>query len=433
MSVQDEFVRWLEDAGRMPRRAFLRSGASLVALGATAPAFLAHTVFAETRGRRRKAFAADERILVVIQLAGGNDGLNTVIPVDHDVYQRVRPRLAIRRADALRLDDDFCLHGDADGLKELYDAGALAIVHGVGYPNPNRSHFKSTDIWQSAAPNLRQTDGWLGRYFDNTCRGEPECDPARAIALTSETPLALRGERFLPLAFERPENLAWQSAVRGYRVGQVISELNQPLPNDPPQPQSALEYLRHVALQARINAQDIREAAGTRHSPVDFPRTDLGRSLETVSRLIGGGLRTRVYYVSLTGFDTHARQAADHARLLVQLGEALMAFFRALKAQGDLERVLVMTFSEFGRRVAENASAGTDHGTAAPMFLAGAQVRGGLHGTAPDLDNLDASGDLRFTTDFRSVYAAVLKDWLGSQPERTLGDEIKPMELIARR
>ncbi|HRX86652.1 MAG TPA: DUF1501 domain-containing protein [Phycisphaerae bacterium] len=416
------------------RREFLRQGASLVALAGTVPAFLAQTVQAAGRHSGARALRDGEKILVVLQLAGGNDGLNTVVPVTNDAYYRARPQLALPGRQTLKLDGDFALNGAAVDLKALYDTEHLAFVHAVGYPNPNRSHFKSMDIWHTASPEGRMHDGWLGRYFDNACGGE-DCDSTAGIALAEESPLAMRGERFLPLAFERPESLTWHAAARPAPTGRAVTALNQPRPLDPPQPETNLEYLRRVALEARLSAEKIQWATrddGARGGGRNTRGGALGRDLRTVARLIAAGMQTRVYYVSLGGFDTHANQLNRQSGLLRDLGTALMDFFNTLKAQGDLERVLVLSFSEFGRRVAENGSRGTDHGSGSVAFLAGAAVKGGLHGTPGDLDNLDR-GDVRYTTDFRSLYATVLDGWLGVRSAQILGGEFPKLDVIARR
>jgi uncharacterized protein (DUF1501 family) len=413
--------------GGHSRRTFIKSAAAFVALTPTVPAFLAQTVQAATRAGERK-FKAGERIFVVLQLAGGNDGLNTVAPVTNDAYHRARPKLGLKAEETLRLNDDFGLHAQATGLKRLYDEGCLGIVQGVGYPNPNRSHFRSMDIWQTASPDGSRHEGWLGRYFDNTCKGTDGCVPEAAVALMEEAPLALRGERFMPLAFERPDRLGWMAASGMPAIGQVVGRLNQPRPSDRPQSQAPLQFLRRLGLNARTSAERIQAAA---RSPAgaEFPKSEPGRSLETVAQLIGAGLPTRVYYVSQSGYDTHAGQRDRHGRLMRDLGEGLRAFLTAMKAQGNLERVVVLGFSEFGRRLAENGSAGTDHGAANVLFLAGGPVKPGLHGTPMDLTALD-DGDPRFTTDFRAVYATLLSRWLGVSSEPLLGRDFAPLPLL---
>ncbi len=411
------------------RRDFLIKGASFVALGATVPMFLQNTVLAANKNRRGKRIKDSDRILVVLQLAGGNDGLNTIIPVTNDAYYAARPKLAIKPANTLALNSDFALPGQAVGLKRLFDDGYLSVIHGVGYPNPNRSHFKSTDIWSTASPSGKQHDGWLGRYFDNSCRGEDPPDSTTGIALMKESPLAMQGDRFMPLAFEKPESLNWTAAVRASSTGKVVTALNKPKRSDSKDVETSHEFLRRVALEARLSAEQIQAATHGRKDNSRFPNSEIGRSLQTVYRLIGADLDTRVYYLSHGGYDTHARQENKHANLMRDLGEGLNSFVQSLKARGDLDRVTVMVFSEFGRRVAENASAGTDHGAAAPMFVLGGKVNGGIHGTMPDMTNLD-KGDLRFTTDFRNVYTTMLEEWLKVDPTKILGKLFPKLDLI---
>lgn len=414
------------------RREFVNGGLGLVGLGFAAPYFLTRTARAlqekEDIGSPR---ARDGRVLVVLQLAGGNDGLNTVIPLRDDLYYKLRPQIAIASEKALGLGDDFGLHPSATGLKKLYDDGLLSIVLGVGYPNPNRSHFVSTDIWETADPGQRAYTGWLGRYFDSCCG---ERDPKLAMALTEESPLALRGRDFSPVCFESPEQLQWRPHRSSPGAERVFEALNPPPSSGSGEgkPLSALDYLRKVSLDARQSAQKIREAAGTSR-PMGKSRGKQKLSLEEqlgmVVRMILAELPTKVYFVSLGGFDTHSNQTGRHQALMKQLGDALGSFATSLKEHKIEDRVLLMTFSEFGRRVAQNASGGTDHGTASPLFLVGASVKAGLQGKQPGLQDLD-SGDLRFTTDFRSVYAGVIEDWLAADPAPVLGTEISKLSLL---
>ncbi len=429
------------------RRAFLHRGLTLAGTAATVPTFLNRSALAiapQAGGRRKASGEKDAHVLVVIQLAGGNDGLNTVIPVRNDHYRQARPRLAIDREEALRLDDDYALHASMTGMKALYDEGMLAIVHGVGYPNPNRSHFKSMDIWHSASPDGREHTGWLGRYFDHQCAGSDPCPPESGIAIMKEMPGALRGESFMPVAFDRPETLSWTGEKQGKRrnrrrgnkdqqraeaLKRAFDELNAP---DQPEEETPteLEYLQRSAMNARITADEIRRHAAGK-APVAYPNSGLARALNSIGRMIAAEMPTTIYYANHTGFDTHTGQNFRHAQLLTQFSDALSAFMKDLKATGHLDRVTVMTFSEFGRRVKENASGGTDHGEAAPMFVAGSKIRAGFHGTPPSLepDKLNR-GDLAWTTDFRSVYAAMLDDWLGENPQRILGRGVRPLKLF---
>ena len=415
------------------RRDFLVGGLKLLSAAATLPVFLGHTVRvlgAEPPTSQRHK-TDSQRILVVVQLAGGNDGLNTVVPYEYDQYYQFRPQIAIPKKDVLRLDQGVGLHPAATGLKALYDAGHLAILQGIGYPNADRSHFVATDIWESADPERHKHDGWLGRYFDACCNGkEPAPEPIQGIALTQEAPLALQGEKFMPVAFSNPDALTWRAGQRDAQAAAVFGKLNNRGTDVPTTRPGEAQFLERAALDALVGADEIRQAAtstlrgkrGGRGGP-------LAQQLGMVARMIKADLPTRVYYLSISGFDTHTGQLGRQQQLLKQLGDALEDFMATLAEDKLLERVLVMTFSEFGRRVQENASGGTDHGEAAPMFLIGAKLRPGLHGKHPDLANLHR-GDLAFECDFRRVYAAVLQHWLGMQPDKVLGAGFGPVDVI---
>jgi uncharacterized protein (DUF1501 family) len=432
------------------RREFLHRGLTLLSATATVPAFLDRTAWALGDPRDAPLVGSrpgvdGERVLIVVQLAGGNDGLNTVVPYEDDRYYQARPRLAIAKREALRLTDELGLHPQAGGLKRLYDEGWLAIVQGVGYPNPDRSHFVSTDIWSTGDPTGRNHHGWLGRYFDCTCAGSERPSPRKAIALTTEAPLALQGRRFAPVSFGRPEELTWRGPSLGGEGPAAFEALNAGGTGGPTggaaNAESALAYLQRTAMDARASAAEIQRAAGAssgRRGGLARPgggrragRGALGEQLEMVRRMIRAGLDTRVYYVSLGGFDTHAQQAGRHSQLMRELGDGLLGFAEALEEDGLLDRVLIMTFSEFGRRVAENASQGTDHGAAAPMLVVGSRIHPGLVGRHPSLDpsRLDG-GDLKWGIDFRSVYAGVLKGWLSADARAVLGGRFTPMNIV---
>jgi len=421
------------------RREFLSGSLTLLSTAGTLPVFLAQASRA-LAGPEPQAKPRDDaqRILVVVQLAGGNDGLNTVVPYEMDPYYKLRRTLAIPKDKVLKLEQGVGLHPAATGLKELFDDGKLAIVQGVGYPNPDRSHFTSTDIWQTADPALRMHAGWLGRYFDSCCSGaDPDPEPINGIALTQEAPLALQGERFVPLAFESPEALTWRAAARDRKAAEVFRKLNNMTADAAAAgaeetPDDFAAWLQRAALKAQIGADQIRSAAGSgggRAGRRPDRGGQLGRSLDLVARMIASDLPTRVYYVSMGGFDTHTGQDGRHQRLMQELGDSMKSFLDDLAGKRLLDRVLVMTFSEFGRRVEENASGGTDHGEAAPMFLFGSRLRPGLHGPHPDLTKLHR-GDLAFGCDFRRVYAAVLRDWLDLKPDRVLKGNFQPLKLF---
>jgi uncharacterized protein (DUF1501 family) len=421
------------------RRLFLERGITLVSLAATLPAFLQRSALSlmAPSGLLSVPGALEERILVVIQLGGGNDGLNTVVPYGSDDYRRARPTLGLagpgRGANAaLALDDragsaqGIGLHPSLEAMKELYDEGRVAIVQGVGYPNPNRSHFASMDIWQTARLDGKGT-GWIGRYFDNACNGTPQPDGAIAIGRTA--PLAMQGDVQKPIAFESPEMFRWLGEELHPALNDPYRELTRAGAPDGAAPSSQAAFLMRTALDAQLTSDRIAKAVA-RQPLVPYPNSGLGRQLATIGAMIRDGLATRVYYASLSGFDTHAGQAGPHANLLRQLAEAVRAFQRDLAAQGNDRRVLVLTFSEFGRRVGENGSGGTDHGTAAPCFLIGPMVRPGLLGEHPSLTDLD-EGDLKHTLDFRSLYAGILEDWMGTRAAPVLGGSFRPAKVVA--
>lgn len=434
------------------RREFLRTTVLGSALSWTVPTFLAKTFSslhaAAADAATQVATGRDSTILVVLQLAGGNDGLNTVVPFADDFYHKARPRLALAGKDLLKLDDTLGLHPALKGLKALYDAGHLAVVQGVGYPNPNRSHFRSTEIWQTASDaNRFESTGWLGRYFDNTCSG---CDPAIAVALTSQMPQAFAAKKPKGICFTDPQAYRFVKADSPGADEQDMTEeswrkLNEPelmtaenaggsiamLGGAVHHSGAPLEFIERTALDAQLTSEQIRSMAARGGNRVSYPASRLANSLKLVARLIAGGMPTRIYYVSQGGYDTHTNQAATHERLLGELGDALKAFVDDLKAQGNIERVLLMTFSEFGRRLAENASGGTDHGAAAPLFLVGNRLRAGLLGKAPSLAPNDLfNGDPKFTVDFRSVYAGVLEFWLQTRSAPILGRQFPPLQIV---
>jgi uncharacterized protein (DUF1501 family) len=381
----------------------------------------------------------DGTILVVLQMAGGNDGLNTVIPFADDAYYDARPAIGIPADRVHILDDITGLHPNLTGLKGLFDDGHLAIVQGVGYPNPDRSHFRSTDIWQTAADGDHfETHGWIGKYFDSCCQG---ADPTVGVAIGSEMPLSFAAAYPKGIAFARPEQLHWSGARgSGPEAESLFRELNKPdeihtgatvgaIPGAAAHEESTLQFLQRTALDTQLSADKIDAIAGKFRSQAEYPRNPLGESLSLVARLIAGGLPTRVYYVSQGGYDTHTQQTGTHDRLLEELGNSLAAFAKDLRAQGNFERVVLMTFSEFGRRVAQNASDGTDHGAAAPLFVMGGGVKPGLYGEYPSLTQLDR-GDLAFNVDFRSVYGTVLDRWLNAPSETILGRKFTGLKFV---
>ena len=414
------------------RREFLRTGLLGGSLCWTMPAFLSRTMqslHAEADGALVQGVTGrDGNILVVLQLAGGNDGLNTVIPLGNDEYRKSRPTIGVPEASILKLDPQTGLHPSLSGLASAYQEGHLAVVQGVGYPNPNRSHFRSTEIWATAVDSNKSSNtGWIGRYFDNACSG---CDASVGIAMASQMPQALtasvpkgvlyqggggggkkKNKKSGGAKAEADGSMMMEEDDDAGQAGGSIGMLNGPGNLGK---LSALDFLERTEMDAKVSQQEIAQASSKAKNSVPYPSTRLGQNFAMVSRLIAGGMPTRIYYLSLGGFDTHTQQAGAHERLLKEMGDAVAAFLSDLKAQGNLGRVSLMTFSEFGRRVKENASGGTDHGAAAPMFLAGGGIKSGLLGQMPSLAPRDLfDGDVKYNTDFRSVYATVLEKHLG--------------------
>jgi uncharacterized protein (DUF1501 family) len=403
------------------RRELLRRGALFVALGLTAPSWVARTAAAAAEPTPA---GSRGRVLVVVQLGGGNDGLNTVVPVGDDAYYRVRPTLAIPRAEAVGLVDGLALHPSLAPLKPLFDGRRLALVQGVGYPNPNRSHFRAMDIWQTGAPERYESTGWLGRYLDAQCCGEQPRGPL-ATAIGDGTPRAYWNEHVLVPSIPDLERFQLETDPRE-RAG-ALDAFRMVYDDD----EVAGQYeslIRRVGADALASSEELKRIASSYRSAAQYPATQLARGLQSIAQLVDADLGTRVFYISLGGFDTHAGQKNAHARLLKELAEGLTAFERDLEAHGQADRVLTMTFSEFGRRVAENASGGTDHGAAEPMLLLG-PVKGGLIGDHPSLTDLD-HGDLKHAIDFRSVYASVLEGWLGASAEAVLGQRFESLPIL---
>jgi uncharacterized protein (DUF1501 family) len=432
------------------RRVFLQRGLTLLAAAPTVPAFLDQTVMAianplDSKGTQA-ASGKDGKILVVVQLAGGNDGLNTVVPYADDAYHRARPAIRHDGKSVLKVNDYIGLHPNLASLKGLYDDGRMAIIQGVGYPNPNRSHFRSTDIWTSAQPEKEQAaSGWIGRYFDNTCAG---CDPHVGVAIGGQLPLAMQGEKVRPLSFDRPENYKYNGKDLDHYLALNKAEPEQVASAEPVRPAGAklykpaakkveaateaeqLDFLHRTAMDAQVSSDEVlRLSRAGREAGASYPRSEFGNSLQTVAAMIRGGLPTRVYYVSMGGFDTHAGERGRHDNLMQQVADGIGAFWKDMKQSGCDERVLMMTFSEFGRRVQQNASGGTDHGAAAPMFVFGKGVKAGVVGKHPSLTDLD-QGDLKYNVDFRSVYASILQNWMETPSKPILGQQFPLLPIV---
>lgn len=408
------------------RRKFLKTlagGSAVLSLGARVPGFWTEAAAADQANGKDPN--GKDTVLVVVQLTGGNDGLNTVVPYNNDDYRKARKKLAIPAGDVLKINDQMGLHPSARGLSELLEAGKLGIVQGVGYPEPNRSHFESMDVWHTCQRkgNPRAT-GWLGRFLDGTRESFGVDAPAIHVGHEKQ-PLALAAENVRVPSFATPESFKLQDGGNRQLRDAIKTLANgEKAPADP-----LLGFLQTSTTSALAASERIAEALRDYKTPITYPDSALATRLKTIAQLIDAGLKTRVYYVELDGFDTHSQQPAAHAALLQQLGGAVRAFVEDVAHHGQGDRTMVMCFSEFGRRVAENASEGTDHGAAAPMFLAGSRVRAGLIGDHPSLTDLD-DGDLKFRVDFRQVYATLLDRWLGWSSNTALGGEFKTIDAL---
>ena len=397
------------------RRQFLTRtlhGSSLVALGAVVPQFVARTARAAAPGK--------DNILVVVELTGGNDGINTVIPYADDLYHKARPTLRQTKAQVVRLDDLVGLHSGMQSFRPMWEQGQLAVVQGIGYPNPDRSHFEAMDIWQSADPKRVTTTGWLGRAsveMDNRAGGVPILHVG-----TGKSPLAAAGAPgggVVSVGDQNSFRLELGQGEDGQQKARrkLLEDLSAPA--GPTVDDDLLSFVQRRQVQTLTAVENLRELLEGPNAVRGFG-SGLSQKLQLIAGLIARGFGTRIFYVSLDGFDTHADQGPAHQKLLSELADGVGAFFRDLKETRDDTRVRLMTFSEFGRRVKENGSKGTDHGAASCLFVAGPSVKGAVVGKHPSLTDLDAD-DLKFHTDFRSVYATLLDGWLGCDSKTVLG------------
>jgi uncharacterized protein (DUF1501 family) len=434
------------------RREFLRTSMLGAAVSFSVPVFLQKTFFTldamAADSALQTATGKDNTILVVLQLAGGNDGMNTIIPYGDDEYYKARPVIGIPKSNVIKVTDYIGMNPKLTGLKGLYDEGHLSLLQGVGYPNPNRSHFRSTEIWQTASDsNVSEPYGWLGKYFDSCCKG---ADPTVGVAIGNQVPQAFTAADPTGVSFSNPEQYRWMNGDKSGESAQIYKEMNTPDPTDmraldendggsigdlsgaPPEnrhSESTLAFLQRTALDAQMSSDKVLAIARKYPARVPYPNSQLADSLSLVGRMIAGGLATRVYYVSQGGYDTHVNETPTHTRLMGELNDALVAFAQDLKSQGNFDRVMLMTFSEFGRRVQQNASNGTDHGAAAPMFVMGGGIKPGLFGKYPSLSTLNA-GDLAYNLDFRSVYATILDQWLKAPSKEVLGRQFPLLGIV---
>ncbi|HEX6191236.1 MAG TPA: DUF1501 domain-containing protein [Chitinophagaceae bacterium] len=361
------------------------------------------------------------KVVVILQLSGGNDGLNTVIPVTNDIYYKSRPRLGIKKDKALTLTDDVGLHPALPAFKAMYDDGSLAILNNVGYPNPDRSHFRSMDIWHTASQSTEYwSNGWVGRYLDAQCNG---CDkPTQAIEIDDVLSLALKGNNFKGIAVKDPRRLYGTANEKFFR--DVMKNHKDEAGEQP------VDYLYKTMAETLSSADYIFQQSKLHPTNAEYPKSELGNSLKTIASLIFSEINTKVYYVSLGSFDTHINQDMQQQRLFMEMNDAVNAFVNDMKAQHRFNDVLLFTFSEFGRRVQQNASNGTDHGTANNMFMvSGGLKQKGLINPLPDLGDLN-EGDLKYNIDFKDVYATVLNKWLKADDKLILNNKYNYMNFI---
>jgi uncharacterized protein (DUF1501 family) len=407
------------------RREFLgAAGLSFVSLSGFAPQLFAQAA------QESEAAAKNDRVLVVVELSGGNDGLNTVIPFENDLYYKNRRALGIPKANVHKIADSLGLHPSLEALAELYKEGRLSVVQGVGYPQPDRSHFRSMEIWHTASTNKQApTTGWLGRVVDDVPKQSDDSLPG--LAFTGSLPLACRSDNVvMPVvgeleAFANAE-LPEQKEIALRRKLSTTGTGNGPGKGPGKGP---VQFLRNQSAAVYRTVDKLKGAAEKYKSMVEYPGSPLGGQLKHAAQILAGDLGVRVMYASQDGYDTHSNQPEQHAALLADLAASLAAFDKDLRGLDMADKVAVVVFSEFGRRVDENASNGTDHGAASCLFVAGAKIKGGLYGDYPRIDKLD-EGDLIFNTDFRSVYATLLDKWLGCESKQILGAEFPALNFV---
>ncbi len=364
--------------------------------------------------------AGGSRKLVIIQLGGGNDGLNTIIPFRNDIYYSSRPQIAIPAKDIINIGSDMGFNQALKPMMKLLEKNELSILNNVGYPNPDRSHFRSMDIWQTASDSKEYLEtGWIGRYLDSECKGE--CKPYTAIELDDSLALALKGKNVKGLSFSDINTFS-----RVVSSPSIRRSANTIIDSD----HENVAYLYKTLTETVSSADYLKEKLDLKKNRTDYANTAFSQDLSTVAQLIKSGSETKIYYVSLGGFDTHNRQQGRQGRLLQMYADGITAFCDDLRKDQLLDETLIMTFSEFGRRVNENGSAGTDHGTANQIFLAGGKLnRSGFFNELPDLNDLE-NGDLKFKLDFRSVYSTILKKWLGADDKLILSKEFPLLNLF---
>jgi uncharacterized protein (DUF1501 family) len=394
----------------------------MIAVGLVAPRWLSTIAQADILRIARGGKALSDTVLVVCQFSGGNDGLNTVVPYSDKNYYTLRPTIGIPDGQVLKINDQIGFNPGLTGLAELYQQGKVAVIQNVGYPQPNRSHFKSMEIWQSASPESALQHGWIGRHFDIELAHHP-LNPVVAIGLSTEKPLALDAADASIPCFASLADM--QSLIGDSDAEKMLREIQ-----GTDAAQGSPERAVQNANKSALDAMSVLSTQLKTYTPKKYNNDAFGNGFKQIAQLIATSPATRVVYFSAGGFDTHANQVEQHQRLLKQFGDAVNSFQKEMEAIGKADKVVVLTFSEFGRRAQENASKGTDHGAAAPMFLIGTKVKGGLHGPVPDLARLE-DGDVGHKIDFREVYAATLDQWMGGNSASVLGHQFAPTDVFA--
>ncbi|MEO0794903.1 MAG: DUF1501 domain-containing protein [Verrucomicrobiota bacterium] len=401
------------------RRDFLKGsmgGLGMVAFSGFAPSFLVSTAQAGVA-----APETGRQILVLVQLAGGNDGLNTCIPFQNDEYYRLRPDLAIKEG-RRKLTDELALHPSCEGMERLWKEGDLSIIQNVGYPNPNRSHFRSTEIWETATDSdVIGSTGWIGRYLDNNCNGAGHSNDPDLLHIGDELP-----GHFMADEIHSVFGLPGRGRMRSKSKSELA--LLEELTAAPASTESG-NYLQHMIMDSIVTEKRVQQIVDKYKPQATYPGNNLGRSLNKIAAMVAANMETRIFFVSQGGYDTHANQLGGHASRLTELSTALAAFQQDLKRHKLDDQVLTVVFSEFGRRPNQNGSKGTDHGTAAPLFVMGGSVENNLIGQGPDLVNLK-NKDLQHQIDFRQVYSTIIQNWLRADPKAVLGGSFSTLPFL---
>jgi uncharacterized protein (DUF1501 family) len=405
------------------RRRFLKSGISALSVSLVAPKLFLSAAQAAGFEQRQPG---QSKIFVILQMGGGNDGLNMVVPYGLGQYYSVRPTLGIEQDKVLHLNNQIGLNPNMDALHELFKAGKVALVQGVGYPNPNRSHFRSIEIWQTANPEKIIETGWLGRYLDLSQSGDNlfaavNVEPTLPKTLAATKCLVPSVSNVFEFTFRTDPQFAADRDVQRKAFEGIYDSFALKRPE--------VDLLRKVGTDANQASDYLQKIVRSYKSEVKYPNGQVGNGLKFIAQMITGGVNAKIFSVNLDGFDTHTNQLGQQNRLLKQLSDGIAAFYQDLQLHGLQDDVVLMTFSEFGRRVAENNGRGTDHGTAGPLFVVGGRIKGGVYGEQPSLTNLD-EGDLKYNVDFRCVYATMLEKWLGADSRQILGQNFDILPIV---